>query len=152
MWNWPSSSVSHFKGLSYCIFWVPCGTQMVPKILPFESMTSELSNAVSHVLQRILVMELSAIKIKSKNGLFTKFWVKIEVYRNLQWHSRAYHRTLHNFKISIPHYADHFVLELSCSTTVVRSHLQIKWGVGYSTFRVTPCNLLSDWCIRWTLR
>ena len=117
MWNWPSSSVSHFKGLSYCIFWVPCGTQMVPKILLFEIMISELSNAVSHVLQRILVMNISAIKFRPWNGILTKLWVKLEVpvYRNLQWASRAYHPTLHNLKISIPHYVDRFVQELSCS-------------------------------------
>ena len=75
--KWPLSSLPHFKCLTYVKFWILWVPLWYPKIIMFKTMTSKLSNAVSHVS----LWGLGAILH------FRKDW---RILHNFQWKSNIF--------------------------------------------------------------
>ena len=89
--KWPLSSLLYFKCLTYVRFWVFWVPLQYPKIIISKTMTSRLSNAVSHMSLWSLVAYLHPFKIwrlfhnfERKSDIFTN-WMEYQKNMNIEW-------------------------------------------------------------------
>ena len=89
--KWPLSSIPYFKCLTYVGFWVFWVPLLYPKIIMSKTMTSKLSNAVSHMSLWSLGVFLHPCKnwrfyhhFERKNDIFAKL-MEYQKIMNIEW-------------------------------------------------------------------